>query len=678
MVVPHRGVVRLVREPNYVRLDSSTRLLQLAPLSFDAATFEIWGALLNGGSLVIMPPGLASPTEIGDVLIGQRINTLWLTAGLFNQMVDLALPALSGVRQLLAGGDVLSVEHVQKAQRPHPQCQVINGYGPTENTTFSTCYRVPAQADFSQGVPIGTPINHSRAYVLDRRLEPVPIGVTGELYVAGAGLALGYLNQPEWTAEKFIPDPFSNRPGARMYRTGDLARWRADGILQFEGRNDQQIKLRGFRIEPAEIEGALLAHPDVAQAAVIARDDAPGKRLEAYIVPVSGAIPDAALLRRHLAERLPDYMVPAAFVMLDALPLTANGKVDRQALLLHSAEPTLAHSAPVDGLRPIEAQLLMIWEEVISTTPVHPDDNFFDLGGHSLLAVGLMSRIAQVMRHNLPVRALFEAPTVRQMAQLLRENPEARVWPTLIPIQPKGSHPPLICVAAPNVNALGFAFLARRLGHDQPVYGLQRQDSQNPDRFYTQADYESLAASSISALNEVWPEGPCLLCGFCEGTHIAFEMARQLSAAGREIGLLAMFDAWPLENTASRVRHMLTRVYGRWKRRWQRGHLSNALPFLRRQLFRTNGSARTPGDRVAGCRRRAAERGGTGPMEPLEGADVAGQRLRPPRFRRPHHGVSNPPAALLARARRQPGMESACRSGSRDPRGSRRAPHDLE
>jgi thioesterase domain-containing protein len=190
------------------------------------------------------------------------------------------------------------------------------------------------------------------------------------------------------------------------------------------------------------------------------------------------------------------------------------------------------------------------------------------------------------------VRVVFQAPTVRKMAQLLRENPESRAWPMLVPIQPKGSRPPLFCVAAPNVNAVGFAFLARRLDHDQPVYGLQRQDSRNPDRFYTQADYEALAALSISALNEVWPEGPCLLCGFCEGTHIAFEMARQLSAAGREIGLLAMFDAWPLENTASRARHMLTRVYGRWKRRWQRGRLSNALPFLRRQLFRTNGSAR--------------------------------------------------------------------------------------
>jgi thioesterase domain-containing protein len=203
-----------------------------------------------------------------------------------------------------------------------------------------------------------------------------------------------------------------------------------------------------------------------------------------------------------------------------------------------------------------------------------------------------MSRIAQVMRHTLPVRALFEAPTIRKMSQLLRENTDACVWPMLIKIQPSGSRPPLVCVAAPNVNALGFVFLARRLGHDQPVYGLQRQDSQNPFRFYTQADYEALAASSISALNEVWPEGPCLLCGFCEGAHIAFEMARQLSAAGREIRLLAMFDAWPLENTTSRVRHLLAVVSLRWKRRWQRGRLSNVLSSLGRLFFRERSSVR--------------------------------------------------------------------------------------
>ena len=291
VLVPHIGVVRLVHQPNYVRLDASSRLLQMAPLSFDAATFEIWGALLNGGSLVIMPPGPLSPREIGEVLVRHKVDTLWLTAGLFDAVVAFALPALAGVRQLLAGGDVLSAEHVEKVRRAHPDCQVINGYGPTENTTFTCCYPVPPHLDLRAGVPIGFPINNTRVYVLDAGLQPVPVGVTGELYAAGMGLARGYLNRPGLTAERFVADPHATAPGQRMYRTGDLARWRSDGSLEFLGRVDHQVKIRGFRIELGEIEAALAAHPDVAQAAVIARDDGPGgKQLVAYIVAVRQAV----------------------------------------------------------------------------------------------------------------------------------------------------------------------------------------------------------------------------------------------------------------------------------------------------------------------------------------------------------------------------------------------------
>ena len=333
VVVPHRAVGRLVREPNYVRLDNTSRLLQLAPLSFDAATFEIWGALLNGGALVIMPPGPVSTEEIGAVLTGQQIDTLWLTAGLFNQMVDSALPAFSGVRQMLAGGDVLSVEHVERFRRSHPQCQLINGYGPTENTTFSCCYRIPAEADLSCGVPIGSPINNTRVYVLDATLEPMPLGVAGELYVAGAGLARGYLNRRGLTAEHFIADPFG-KPGTRMYRTGDLARWRADGNLEFLGRMDHQVKIRGFRIELGEIEAALAANPSIREAVVIARGEGLGAATGGLCGCAGRRRSDAkvAELRSALRASLPDYMVPTAWVFLPALPLTPNGKLDRKAL----------------------------------------------------------------------------------------------------------------------------------------------------------------------------------------------------------------------------------------------------------------------------------------------------------------------------------------------------------
>ncbi len=289
VLVPHIGVLRLVHQPNYARLDTSSRLLQMAPLSFDAATFEISGALLNGGSLVIMSPASLSPQEIGEVLVRHKVDTLWLTAGLFNGVVDFALPALAGVRQLLAGGDVLSVEHVEKVRRAHPECRVINGYGPTENTTFTCCYPVPPDADLRAGVPIGFPINNTRVYVLDAGLQPVPVGVTGELYTAGLGLARGYLNHAGLTAERFVADPHATTPGQRMYRTGDLGRWRSDGSLEFLGRVDHQVKVRGFRIELGEIEATLAAHPDVAQTAVIAHDDGPGgKQLVAYLARVLG------------------------------------------------------------------------------------------------------------------------------------------------------------------------------------------------------------------------------------------------------------------------------------------------------------------------------------------------------------------------------------------------------
>jgi amino acid adenylation domain-containing protein len=306
VLVPHGAVVRLVHEPNYVRLDSLSRLLQLAPLSFDAATFEIWGALLNGGTLVLMPPGPVSPEDIGEVLTRHQVNTVWLTAGLFNQMVDNALPALSGVRQLLAGGDVLSVDHVQKVRGAYPQCQIINGYGPTENTTFSCCHRVPAEEDLSNGVPIGRPITNSICYVLDAGLEPAPIGVTGELYVAGAGLARGYLNRLALTSERVIADPYAHIPGSRMYRTGDVVRWRTDGSLEFVGRADQQVKIRGFRIELGEIEAALRSLEEVADAAVVVKDEERhGKQIIAYIVGRGRSSVDPLALRRKLNERLP-------------------------------------------------------------------------------------------------------------------------------------------------------------------------------------------------------------------------------------------------------------------------------------------------------------------------------------------------------------------------------------
>ena len=439
ILVPHVSVIRLVCEPNYVDLDGASCLLQFAPLNFDAATFEIWGALLNGGSLIVMPSGPASVEEIAGTIAHSQVNTAWLTAGLFHATVDspAALASLSSLRYLIAGGDVLSVDHVQRMLRAHPHCEIINGYGPTENTTFSCCYRMPTNVELQQSVPIGYPISSSRAYVLDERLEPVPQGVTGELYVAGLGLARGYLNRAAFTAERFVADPYSH-PGARMYRTGDLVRRNAQGALEFQGRSDHQVKIRGFRVEPGEIESVLSHVEGVRQCAVIAYPQHGEKYLVAYVFPESGLALTATQLRDSMSQRLPDYMVPSDFVLLEHLPLTANGKLDRAAL----PHPTRASSdstyrAPRTSM---EELLCEVFAGVLGVDRVGIDNNFFALGGHSLAATRLVSRIRAVAGVEIPLRTLFEQPTVADLAPYLD-----RVEKTVHPLErrPRPEHLPL-------------------------------------------------------------------------------------------------------------------------------------------------------------------------------------------------------------------------------------------
>ncbi|MCB0164083.1 MAG: amino acid adenylation domain-containing protein [Anaerolineae bacterium] len=414
--VTHRNVVRLVKNTNFACLSPEETFLQFAPISFDAATFEIWGPLLNGGRLVIFPPQKPSLELLGQFIAQQRITTLWLTAGLFHQMVDHQLDQLQGVRQLLAGGDVLSAPHVHKVLNQLPQTRLINGYGPTENTTFTTCYPIPTDWPEDMAVPIGRPIANTEVYILDNHLQPVPVGIPGQLYAGGDGVARGYLNRPELTAEKFIANPFG--PG-RLYQTGDLARYRPDGNIEFLGRMDNQVKIRGFRIELGEIETVLSQHPAVEQSIVMAREDTPGdKRLVAYVVGAEASVPD---LRQHLQQKLPDYMIPAAFVLLESLPINANGKVDRQALPApDTTRPDLseAYEAPEGE---VELLLADIWQEVLRVEQIGRHDNFFELGGHSLLAVQIVSRLQQDYQIELALRFLFEYPTIAQLAPVVEE-----------------------------------------------------------------------------------------------------------------------------------------------------------------------------------------------------------------------------------------------------------------
>jgi amino acid adenylation domain-containing protein len=422
--ISHQAVARLVLETDYVELGAQAVVLQMAPLAFDAATFEVWGPLLNGARLVIAPDRHVDITRLGELIARAKIDMLWLTAGLFNQIVDLNVQILAPVRQLLVGGEALSGPHLRRFRQALGACRIVNGYGPTEGTTFTATYQVDEVEAGALSVPIGRPIANTRVYVLDQGLEPTPIGVAGELYIAGDGLARGYLNRPGLTAERFMACPFGTA-GSRMYRTGDLARWRADGELEFLGRIDHQVKIRGHRIELGEVEAALLGHPGVAQAVAIVREDEPGdKRLVAYVVAAGDEAPDVGGLRAHLKQSLPDYMIPQAIVGLEALPLTPNGKIDRKALPVPEGRPEgLDYVAP---RTPVEETLAGIWAEVLKIDRVGVHDNFFELGGHSLLATRVTALVRERLGVELPIRDLFRTPGLGELAgqveDLLREG----------------------------------------------------------------------------------------------------------------------------------------------------------------------------------------------------------------------------------------------------------------
>jgi len=414
VAVTHRAIVRLVRETDFAQLDSADVVLQFAPISFDASTFEIWGPLLNGGTLAVLAPFTPSLTELADEIERHGVTTLWLTAGLFHQMVDEDLTRLGALRLLLAGGDVLSPAHVRKALRSLPHCTLVNGYGPTENTTFTCCYRMTRHTHVGDRVPLGKQIVNTQVCLIDIEGLLAPIGGFGDLCAGGEGLARGYHGKASLTAERFTPNPFALAPGQRLYRTGDRARRRSDGMVEFWGRLDRQVKVRGYRIEPGEIEGALADHPDVRQAAILALDDPGGRRLVAYIVPEPASMVRGPGLRRYLSAHLPDYMQPSAFVFLDNLPLTLNGKLDREALpALTAFAGSERHETP---RTPTEELVSHLWSEVLQRDRIGVHENFFEIGGHSLMATQVISRVRATFELDISLRALFLNPTIAGLA----------------------------------------------------------------------------------------------------------------------------------------------------------------------------------------------------------------------------------------------------------------------
>jgi amino acid adenylation domain-containing protein len=508
-------------------------VLAATSICFDLSIFEIFAPLSCGGVVILAQDVLQLPS------VPAR-NSITLINTVPSAMTELArvsgLP--ESVRTVNLAGEALKNNLAQQVYQESKVKRVFNLYGPSEDTTYSTGTLVLNGA--SEAPTIGRPVSQTQVYVLDRRMEPVPVRVAGELYIGGDGLARDYLNGSSPTAEKFVPNPFSKRVGARLYRTGDLARYRPQGEIEFLGRNDQQVKIRGYRVELGEVELALMSHEAVREAAVVARDGGGGdKQLVAYMV---GAEVGSGELRRRLRERLPEYMAPGWFVWLDEMPLTPNGKLDRKVLAkLAPPASELAEDfvAPRDM---IEFRIAKIWEDVLDTGPIGIRHNFFNLGGHSLSAVRLMSRIKKTFHRELPLSTLFQNSTIEQLASILRQQPLLQYESPVVGIKTSGARNPFFCVHPVGGNVLCYTTLAQHFDEDRPFYGLQSmnlgQNANVPERL------EETATRYLEAIRSEQPQGPYLLGGWSLGGALTFEIARQLEQQDQRVALLALFDSW--------------------------------------------------------------------------------------------------------------------------------------
>lgn len=518
---------------------------QKTSLGFVDSVWEVFGPTLAGIETVLVPEETVRDVSLFiDHLSERNVTRLVLVPSLLRAILEMETDLrrlLPRLKLWVSSGEALSRDLAGLFRERLPDATLLNLYGSSEASADATCFDT-REGESLSFVPIGRPIANTKVYLLDSALRPVPVGVPGELYVGGEGLARGYWNRPGLTAEKFLPNPFGGDPGERLYRTGDLARYLPDGNLEYVGRADHQVKIRGHRVELAEVEAALASHPGVREVAVAARDEAPlDRRLAAYVVlrgdPVT---PDT--LKAFLSRKLPDYMVPSAFVFLDGLPRTPSGKTNRRALSAPAeARPELRkqYAAPRDDL---ERRMTRVWESVLGVRPVGVGDNFFDLGGHSLLAVRLFAQIERFFGGRLPLATIFQAPTVAELAAILRQEGWTPSWASLVPIQPRGSRLPFYCVHAVGGNVLTYADMARHLGPDQPVYGLQAQglDGQAPPH----TRIEEMAAHYVKEIQKFQPEGPYHLGGSSFGGIVAFEVAQQLHAQGGGVGVLALFDTW--------------------------------------------------------------------------------------------------------------------------------------
>ncbi|WP_168221317.1 non-ribosomal peptide synthetase [Actinomadura sp. WMMA1423] len=564
VMLRHRDAADLATDGR-LRGGAHDRVLVHSPHAFDASIYELWTPLLHGGTAVVAPPGHLNGEALEEIIAAEDLTGLFLTTTLFNLVADERPRAFARLREVLTGGEAGAPAAIRKVLAACPDTEVGNVYGPTEATTYTTIagQRAPLAHPGETSAVLGRPIDDMRVYVLDQGLRPVPPGVAGEAYIAGAGLGRGYLRRPALTAERYVADPFG-APGDRMYRTGDLVRWRPDGTLEYLDRTDFQVKVRGFRIELGEIEAAVAAHPAVANVAVVAREDTPGTRtLVAYVIAPDLTAPDLTApdltgaglsgagrgLREFVRERLPEYMVPAAFVLLDTFPVGPNGKLDRRAL---PAPDYGEAAAGRDPRTPEEERLCGIVADVLGLDRVGADVSFFDLGGDSIAALKLATRARQAGVELTP-RDVFTHQTVEAMTRV--GDPADRLgFEVLLPIRTSGTRPPVFFVHPAGGLAWGYLQFQRHLGPDQPIYGLQARAFTRPELPESIAE---MAADYLAQIRAVQPSGPYHLAGWSLGGLVAYEMALRLQAEGQRVALLALIDAYHGQDLESERREIL-------------------------------------------------------------------------------------------------------------------------
>jgi amino acid adenylation domain-containing protein len=545
VAIEHRQLVSYVHAiSERLTLESCVTYAWVSTFAADLGNTVLFSSLSRGGCLHILSTRRASDANaFSEYTARNSVDCLKIIPSHLAALLSSSRPRSALPKRLLVlGGEALTWSLIERLRELAPTCQVFNHYGPTETTVGATTRQVDLfeRDRFAKTVPLGRPLPNSDAYVLDAKLQSAPVLVMGELYIGGEGVARGYLNRPELTAEKFIPDSFTSQPGRRIYKTGDRVRRLPDGNLEFSGRVDHQVKVRGYRVELGDIETALASHPMLRESVVVATEDGKGsKKLIAYVVGRGQAVPSNPELRDYLKERLPGYMVPPAFVSLKSLPLTANGKVDHRALPTPE-ESRLSEEnylAPRDS---IERQIVSIWESLFAVQPIGIRDDFFELGGDSLLGIRLFAQIENECGMHLTLATLLQAATIEQLASILRTKEASVSQPSLVMIRSGGNNPPIYCVHACGGHVLFYRPLARHLGGDRPVYGLQAQGLDPQRTPHTRI--EEMVTHYISEIRSLQPEGPYYLVGDTWGGLVAFEIAKRLQLGGHEIALLAMLD----------------------------------------------------------------------------------------------------------------------------------------